>query len=228
MNKLEQSTFDFLSLLGKNNNREWFNKNKEHYLKAHENVINFAESLLMEMRRHDDIETLSGKKSLFRIYRDVRFSKDKSPYKNHFSGSFKRAGQLLRGGYYFHLEPGNVMIAGGFFSPAKEDLLRIREELSADDQPLRKILNKSDFKQAFGKLQGEQLKTAPKGFDKDHPAIDLIRYKQFYVTHKFDDNEVFLPDFAKNISSTFSLLRPYFNYMSDVLTTDANGQALIK
>jgi uncharacterized protein (TIGR02453 family) len=223
MNKLNKSTFDFLRHLAKNNNREWFNENKEQYLSTHENVIQFADSVLSEMRKHDDIDTVSGKKSLYRIYRDVRFSKDKSPYKNHFSGSFNRATKWLRGGYYFHLEPGNVMIAGGFFSPAKEDLLRIREELAVDDKSMRDILNNSDFKKAFGELQGEQLKTAPKGFEKDHPAIDLIRYKQFYVTHKFADSEVLSPDFALKVSSTFALLRPYFNYMSEVLTTDANG-----
>jgi uncharacterized protein (TIGR02453 family) len=226
MNKLDKATFEYLKQLGKNNTREWFNEHKDQYLSSHENVIQFADSLLSEMKKNDDIGTVSGKKSLFRIYRDVRFSKDKSPYKNHFSGSFNRATKWLRGGYYFHLEPGNVMIAGGFFSPSKEDLQRMREEIVADDKPIREILSSPKFKETFGNFQGEQLKTAPKGFDKDHPAIDLLRYKQFYVSHKFTDQEALSDSFASKVSNTFALLRPYFDYMSDVLTTDANGQPI--
>jgi uncharacterized protein (TIGR02453 family) len=223
MSALNPSIFKFLNDLKKNNNREWFNEHKDQYVQVHEQAISFADSLLIEMKKHDDIATISGKKSLFRIYRDVRFSKDKSPYKNHFSGSLQRASKWLRGGYYFHLEPENVIIAAGFFSPAKEDLQRIREEIAADDQPLRKILNNTSLKKTFGILNGEQLKTAPKGFDKEHPAIDLIRYKQFYFTHKYTNKEVQDSNFSKRISDDYQILRPYLDYMTEVLTTDANG-----
>lgn len=227
MSFIDPSVFKFLNNLRKNNNRDWFGENKDKYVSAHESVISFADDLLAEMKKHDDIETASGKKSLFRIYRDVRFSKDKSPYKTHFSGSFKRGTKWLRGGYYFHLEPGNIFIGGGFFSPSKEDLQRIREEIAEDDEPMRQILNDKDFKKYFGELQGEQLKTAPKGFDKEHPAIDLIRYKQFYFMSSFSDEEAQSKDFAKKVSERFALLRPYFNYMSEVLTTDANGLPIV-
>jgi uncharacterized protein (TIGR02453 family) len=223
MSALNPSIFKFLNDLKKNNNREWFNEHKDQYVQVHEQAISFADSLLIEMKKHDDIATVSGKKSLFRIYRDVRFSKDKSPYKNHFSGSLQRASKWLRGGYYFHLEPDNVIIAAGFFSPAKEDLQRIREEIAADDQPLRKILNDTSLKKTFEVLDGEQLKTAPKGFDKEHPAIDLIRYKQFYFTHKYTNKEVQDSNFSKRISDDYQILRPYLDYMTEVLTTDANG-----
>jgi uncharacterized protein (TIGR02453 family) len=223
MSQLNPSIFNFLDKLKKNNNREWFNDHKDQYVEIHEQVISFADSLLSEMKTHDEIATISGKKSLFRIYRDVRFSKDKAPYKNHFSGSLQRASKWLRGGYYFHLEPDNVIIAAGFFSPSKEDLLRIREEIAADDQPMRQILNDSSFKKTFGDLEGEQLKTAPKGFDKEHPAIDLIRFKQFYFTHKYSSKEVQDSNFSKRISDDFQIMRPYLDYMTEVLTTDANG-----
>ncbi|MEQ8925219.1 MAG: DUF2461 domain-containing protein [Fulvivirga sp.] len=223
---LTKETFNFLKDLSKNNNREWFNANKERYLIAHENAISFADELIEQMKKHDDIETPNGKKSLFRIYRDVRFSKDKSPYKNHFSGSLKRAGKLLRGGYYFHIEPGNSMIASGFFQPEKDDLLRIRQEITADATPLRELLNNTTFKNTFGVLQGEQLKTAPKGFDKEHPDIDLINYKNYYVVSKFSDADAQQPDFAKKVSERFQVLRPYLNYFSEVLTTDENGLPL--
>jgi len=227
MSSVESSVFRFLKDLQKNNEREWFTANKAKYTAAHEEIISFADDLLLEMKKHDDIETVSGKKSLFRIYRDVRFSKDKSPYKNHFSGSFKRGSKWLRGGYYFHIEPGKIFVGGGFFSPSKEDLQRVREEIVEDDAPMRQILNDKQFKKHFGELQGEQLKTAPKGFDKEHPAIDLIRYKQFYFISEFSEEEAQSKDFAKKVSDRFALLRPYFNYMSDVLTTDANGLSIV-
>ena len=114
--------FNFLVSLKERNERTWFNDHKKLYEESHFIMIDFAESVLNEIRKHDDIETASGKKSLFRIYRDVRFSKDKKPYKTSWSGSFKRATNTLRGGYYFHIEPGNTYIAGGFFGPNAVDL----------------------------------------------------------------------------------------------------------
>src|SRR4249919_2829601 len=114
---ISKSNFDFLKDLSKNNNRDWFLKNKERYDEAHQNIISFADALLTEMRKHDNIETKSGKASLFRIYRDVRFSKDKSPYKTYWGGGFKRATKKLRGGYYFQIAPGDSLAAGGFFAP---------------------------------------------------------------------------------------------------------------
>src|SRR5215468_10357589 len=125
---ITNSTMGFLKKLSKNNNREWFNKNKNLYVAAHENVLAFVDALLFEMRRHDNIETRSAKESLFRIYRDVRFSKDKLPYKTYWAGHFKRATKKLRGGYYFQVEPGKTFVAGGFFSPNPADLLHIRKD----------------------------------------------------------------------------------------------------
>lgn len=224
---INKQVYTFLNKLAKNNNREWFNEHKDEYVEAHGSMIAFADELLALMKSHDEIETPTGKKALFRIYRDVRFSKDKSPYKNHFSGSFKRASQHLRGGYYFHIAPGNSMIACGFFQPNKEDLLRIRQEIANDAEPLRAIINGKQFKETFGGLEGETLKTAPKGFDKEHPDIDLLRYKSYYVTAKFKDEEVFSTEFAQNIANKFQSLRPYLDYFSEVLTTDENGLPIV-
>jgi uncharacterized protein (TIGR02453 family) len=227
MNTISKANFDFLNQLKKNNNRDWFADNKAEYLKQHENTIAFADALLIELSKHDNIETENGKKSLFRIYRDVRFSKDKSPYKTHWAGGFKRATKALRGGYYFHIEPGNTFVGGGFWDPNKEDLQRIREDIASDSSELRKILNSKSFKDNFGELHGEQLKTCPKGFDKDHEAIDLLRYKQFIVSKKFTDTEALSPNFAKLVAETFKQMRPFFNYMSVSVTTDANGVSII-
>lgn len=225
---LSQKNLAFIQELAENNNRDWFNANKADYEVNREQVIAFAEALLARMNEHDVLETPSGKKSLFRIYRDVRFSKDKSPYKTHWSGSFKRASKYRRGGYYFHIEPGNQsFIAGGFWAPNKEDLARIREEIALAPDELREIIQNKEFVNAFGSLQGEQLKTAPKGYEKDHPAIDLLRYKQFIVVKPFSDEEVLRPDFVEQVNGIFQKMRPFLDYMSDVLTTDANGEPIV-
>lgn len=220
---IQSSGFHFLKLLKKNNNRDWFNAHKDTYLQELAQIETFADALLHRMNQHDVIETPSGKKSLHRIYRDTRFSKDKIPYKNNWSGSFSRATKLRRGGYYFHLEPGNSFIAGGFWGPSPEDLKRIRDEMAYDPLPLRKILKSKAFVSTFGKLQGEQIKTTPKGFDANDPAIDLLRFKQFTVMRRFTDKQVLGPDFLKEADQTFKHMRPFFDYMSEILTTDVNG-----
>lgn len=219
--------YTFLNELNLNNSREWFNGHKKEYEHVQGIMINFAEKLLIEMRKHDDIETVSGKKSLFRIYRDVRFSKDKLPYKTSWSGSFKRATSSLRGGYYYHIEPGNSFIIGGFFGPNPADLKHIRNQIDQDDSFLRDILEKESVKSYFGSLMGEQVKTAPKGFPKDHSAIDLLRYKQFMLKHTFSDKEVLCIDFHKKMAEGFQKLRPFFDVMSEILTTDLNGISLV-
>jgi len=217
------STFEFLAKLKKNNNRDWFNRHKENFLEEQQQIEAFADGLLAALNDHDIIETISGKKSLHRIYRDTRFSKDKTPYKCNWSGGFKRATKWRRGGYYFHLEPGNSVIAGGFWGPNNEDLKRIRDEIAFDASPLRKILKSKNFVSTFGSLQGEQLKTTPKGFDATNEAIDLLRYKQFLLIKKFTDEEVLAKNFLKEASGTFKNMRPFFDYMSTLLTTDSNG-----
>ncbi len=127
---------------------------------------------------------------VFRVYRDVRFSKDKTPYKNRFGGYFRRATAIRRGGYVLNIEPGNSYVGGGFYAPNKDDLLRIRKEFEADDEDIRDLLSSNTFKKNFGELRGSELKTAPRDFDKEHQAIDLIRKKQFYVVRNFTDKEV--------------------------------------
>lgn len=222
------SSLNFLKAISKNNNREWFSKNKEYYLQEYENMIAFADALLTEMSRHDNIETASGKDTLFRIYRDTRFSKDKTPYKTYWAGSFKRATKKLRGGYYFQIEPGGSFAAGGFFSPNPADLLRIRQDIDLNYSDWKKLLSGKKIITSFGELKGEKVITSPKGFPKDNPAIELLKHKQFYFKRKFSDKEVLSQGFLKELSQTFKNLRPYFDYMSDVLTTDLNGVSIIK
>jgi uncharacterized protein (TIGR02453 family) len=224
---IKKESIDFLKTLSKNNNRDWFNEHKEEYLRAQGNIIAFADALLVEMNKHDTIETPSGKKSLFRIYKDVRFSKDKTPYNTHWSGAFKRATKKLRGGYYFHIKPGNSYLIGGFWGPSPDDMKRIRQDITSGHKHWKKVLADKLLQKTFGKLSGEQLSSAPRGYAKDDPAIDLLRYKQFLLKHEFTDKEVCSPDFVKNANDTFKKLRPFFNFMSEVLTTDANGLSLV-
>jgi uncharacterized protein (TIGR02453 family) len=217
------SGFDFLLALKNNNDREWFNAHKSTFQQEQEQIERFAEALLRELNKHDVIETPSGKKSLHRVYRDIRFSNDKTPYKTNWSGNYKRATKFRRGGYYFHLEPGNSYLAGGFWAPNPQDLKRIRDDIAFDAAPLRKILKSKTFTATFGALHGEQVKTAPRGFEADHESIDLLRYKQFLLIRKFSDKEVLSGQFLAAASETFKNMRPFFDYMSEVLTTDTNG-----
>lgn len=217
---IKKTTLNFLNDVGENNNREWFAEHKERYLAAKENVDEFGEIIFEKLSKTDVLEKLK----LYRIYKDVRFSKEKIPYNRHLGGRMVRAMKYRRGGYYFHIEPGNTFVVGGFWRPSKEDLLRIRQEFAADANAFWKIINDEKFLQYFGGLKGEQLKTVPKGFPKDHEAIDLLRYKQFMIRHNFTDAEVDSPDFINKVVETFQAMRPFLDYMSVVLTTDENGE----
>ncbi|NCD69671.1 DUF2461 domain-containing protein [Mucilaginibacter agri] len=223
---IKSSSFDFLNQLKQNNNRDWFAANKEIFQKEQAVIESFAQALLNLLNTHDVIETPSGKKSLYRIYRDTRFSTNKTPYKSHWSGRFSRAGKQRRGGYYFHIEQGNTFVAGGFFGPNPADLKLIRDDIAFDPTPVRNILNSESFTTSFQMLRGEQLKTTPKGFPADHEAIDLLRYKQFLLKQSFTDEQVLSPDFLNFASQGFKNMRPFFDYMSEVLSTDINGLAI--
>lgn len=225
MSTIPKSAFEFFKNLKKNNHKDWMTANKKEYLNNEKILKTFYSLIVERLNEKDEIE----KTKVFRINRDVRFSKDKTPYNVHRSASFSRAGVHRRGGYYLRLEPGNSLMAGGFFSPQPADLLRIRKEFELDDEEIRDILSNSDFQKAFGGFNDEyQVKTAPKGFSKDHSAIDLIKNKSFFVQHRFTDKEVFASDFVDKVVHHYELLRPYFDYMSDVLTTDLNGVSLIE
>jgi uncharacterized protein (TIGR02453 family) len=228
MSGVKKSTITFLEDLKQNNNREWFTENKKSFQTENAHFISFADDILEEMNKTDNIGTPTGKKSVFRIYRDVRFSKNKTPYKTHFSGSFKRATEELRGGYYFHIEPGNSFIGGGFWGPNPKDLLRIRKEIQMDASELNEIITSKEFVNTFEKLEGEKVKTAPRGFNKSDPAIDLLRFKQYIISKKLSNDDIQNDNLSKKVVEIFKAMRPFFDYMSNVLTTDENGVPLYK
>ncbi|TGD59692.1 DUF2461 domain-containing protein [Flavobacterium humi] len=219
---ISKPVLDFLSELQLNNNREWFAENKARFEEHQKAFKTFLQEINAAFAAHDSIE----KMQIHRIYRDIRFSKDKTPYKNNLSVSFDRTKPYLRGGYYLHIQPQASFIGGGFWEPNAEDLNRIRKEFELDDSYIRSIIAEKNFSQAFGTLQGQELKTAPKGFDKEHPAIDLIRKKQYLVYRRFSDKEVLDKNFKEEILHTFLAMRPFFDYMSDVLGTNLNGESL--
>ena len=222
--KIQKSTLDFLATLKENNNREWFNEHKTEFKTEQTLAKDFYNAIRDNLNKHDAID----KFKLFRIYRDVRFSKDKTPYQPHFAGSFSRSGKELRGGYYLRIRPGESFLAGGFWAPNKEDLFRIRKEFEFDDTEIRGILAEKKFNSFFGgELVGEELKTAPRGFDKQHPSLDLIRKKGFIAVRKFTDKEVLSPNFLDVVEDGFLALRPFFDYLSYVLTTNLNGESII-
>jgi uncharacterized protein (TIGR02453 family) len=157
----------------------------------------------------------------------VRFSHDKTPYKSHFAGSFSRAGAQRRGGYYLQVKPGGSFAATGFWEPEKNDLLRIRKELELDAGRFREVINRPSFKKTWGELQGEELKTAPKGFNREDENIDLIRKKRFIFIRNFPDETVLGESFLEEVNNSFREIRPWFDLMSEILTTNLNGESIL-
>ncbi len=221
--KISKETLTFLTQLEKNNNKDWFNDRKPKFKIYQSEIKQFLEEIEGKLNKTDQIES----HKLFRIYRDVRFSNDKTPFKARFAGSFKRATESRRGGYFLNIENGKSMAGGGFYAPNPADLKRIRQEFEMDDSEIREILKAPKFKKMFGGLQGSAVKSAPRGFDPEHPAIDLIRMKQFYVVRNFTNEEVLQDNFADQVIDTYATLRPYFDFMSSVLTTNLDGEEII-
>ena len=223
--QFEKSTFKYLQELQLNNNRDWFADEKETYLKAQQNAKNIFAAIHLKLQKHDEIE----KSKMMRIYRDVRFSKDKTPYKVHFANSYARLGKNLRGGYFLRIRPGASFLAGGFWEPSKEDLFRIRKEIELDASEIKEVLKDKNYKKYFGgKFESfSELKTAPRGFDKEHPDIELLRKKGFIASRGFTDEEVLSSNFSEEVDKSFKALRPFFNLFSDILTTNLNGETIV-
>ena len=222
--KFSSNVLEFFKKLEKNNNREWFNDHKKEFKSIETEVKKCYSELFNMIKSHDDVDQFK----MFRIYRDVRFSKNKSPYKTHFGGTFHRKKPELRGGYYLHIAPNDEsFIATGFWEPNASDLQRMRKEFEMDDTEMRTILNNPTFKSVWGDLVGDELKTAPRDFDKDHKAIDLIKKKQYIFVKKYTDKEVLSDNFLQDVNTSFKAIRPYFDYMSEVLTTNLNGESII-
>ncbi len=222
MQQITKSTFEFLKDLKKNNDRDWFNENKPRYEKGKREFEEFIDALIVEIARFDkDVTHFTAKETIFRIYRDVRFSKDKSPYKTHFGAHItsapKKSEIHTRAGYYIHLEPGNTMLAGGAYLPESNWLKAIRQEISYNADTFKKIIQDSAFQKYFGGIEGEKLKTAPRDYPKDHPEIELLKQKSFLATHRCEDDEVLSDNFLKHCAETFKALHPFDQFLNQAL-----------
>lgn len=212
--------YDFLRELELHNNREWFDKNRDTYKKTQQQFLHITEILINEIRSFDkEMPMLDPKKCVFRIFRDVRFSKDKRPYKNNYGAFMARDGRKGGNpGYYFHIQPGQSFIAGGIYMPDADKLRAIRREIFNHPQDFIDLIEEDDFRSSFSLYADDKLKTAPKGFPKDFEYIDLLRYKSYAPFMNITDEQLFSPDIIELILSKYKLLsrfNQYLNYAID-------------
>lgn len=214
-----EKTLNFLKKLKSNNNKEWFDKNKNLYLEAKEEFEQVIERLIKGIAKFDKkiSPDLKGKDCTFRIYKDVRFSKDKTPYKTNFGASINPGGKKsLVAGYYLHLEPGAAFLAGGVYMPEPPLLNAIRQEIDYSPEALLKILKSAAFKKYFKGLDEEdKLKTAPKGFEKDHPQLELLKNRHFVVSYRLNDKDLLGKTFESTVISGFKAMHPFLEYLRD-------------
>jgi|SRR6185312_2221645 len=218
---IQRRTFEFLKELVENNNRDWFQANKERYEAAREDVIVFTAGLLKELHKIDPgiDDTLEAKKCVMRIYRDIRFSKDKTPYKNHFGVSVPSKGTKAgRAEYYLHISPGNSFIAGGYWMPEADHLKAIRQEIDYNGNDLKKIIDHPDFVKLFGDFtQQERLKNLPKEYTADNENIGLLKLKSFVAFHQLNNNELFTEDAINFVASVCAKIYPLNVFLNNAL-----------
>ena len=218
---VQKSTLAFLKAIKTNNNKEWFDKNKDKYLAAKENVEDLVGEVIKSVSTFDKgLAGLKPKDCVFRIYRDVRFAKDKRPYKTNLGASISVGGKKAEvAGYYLHIEPGESMIAGGRWMPSPEHLRKIRQEIDYNGKKFKKIINDKAFKKLFGELDTEyKLSRPPKGYDKDHPDIELLKLNSYIVWHSFKDTEVLSANFVKEIAKVAKAMKPMLDFLNEAIS----------
>jgi uncharacterized protein (TIGR02453 family) len=218
METIKKPTLDFLTALKGNNNRDWFNGNRPLYDHAKKNFESFVQEIIDRIILFEPImKGLEAKSCVYRINRDIRFSNDKSPYKTHFGAFIVRGGKQngdKYAGYYFHIEPGKSILAGGAYTPPAPWLSAIREKISDSPDEYIKITKAKDFVKYFGSVDGEKLKTAPKGYPKDHPHIELLKFKSYLVVNEATDKLVLSSDFQDHVINVFKAMKPLNDYLN--------------
>lgn len=215
-----QFIFRFLRDLAKHNDRAWFEKNKSRYLQAKQDFEDVVGAVLKELVRFEPaLGGLDPAKLPFRIYRDIRFSKDKRPYKTNMGAGFSPNGKLVQEpGYYLHFEPGKSFIAGGIYMPDAERLARIRQEIDYNADAFLKIVGNRKFRALFGELDDfDKLKTAPKGYPKDHPHIEYLKHRSYIVSRSFSDKEVADKKFLKKVVESCKAIKPLNVFIKQAL-----------
>ena len=219
MTQINKTTLEFLNGLKYNNSREWFLRNQSDYKEAKNNFESFAQAVINEIAGFDPIiRGLEVKNCVYRINRDIRFSNDKTLYKSHMGAFIVRGGKKNGdkfAGYYFHVEPGTSMVAGGAYMPPSPWLNAIRENISDEPGKFLKIISEKNFIKYFGQIEGEKLKSAPKGYAADHPQIDLLKFKSFLVTSDVTDEDVLAPDFLMHVVNAFKAMKPLNDFLSN-------------
>jgi uncharacterized protein (TIGR02453 family) len=219
MDPIKKSTLEFLKKLKVNNNRDWFIKNKPQYLDAKNNFEMFAQEIINKLIEFEPLmKGLEVKSCVYRINRDIRFSNDKSPYKSHLGAFIVRGGKQngdKLAGYYFHIEPGASILAGGAYMPPAPWLSSIREKISEEPDELLKILKAKDFIRYFGKVDGEKLKKAPKGYPSDHPQIELLKHKSYLVVNEVTDETVMSDKFFDHVMNVFKAMKSLNDYLNE-------------
>lgn len=215
------NTLSFLQKLAKNNNKPWFDKNRENYAVAKEDFESIVAGVLEGLAVNEPFfKEQKAKDCVFRIFRDVRFSKDKTPYKAHFGAFFSKGGRKYPGaGYYLHIEPGGKsFVGGGLWMPEPPLLKSVRQEIDYNFDEFGKIIGDKKFKKLFKSVQGEQLKTLPQGYTEDNPAINYLKQKSFTVTHSLTDADVAAKNFIRKTVEIFTTMRPFVDFLNRPLS----------
>ena len=212
-----QPALQFLAQLERNNNKAWFEENRPAYDAARAAVEDFLEAVIDALRNTDQLGDLTAKQCLMRIHRDIRFSRDKSPYNTAISASIAPGGRKSgKMGYYISVGPGNrTIVAGGLYSPTPEQLARFRKAIESDASRLRAIAKARPFVEHFGQIAGEKLKTAPKGYERTHPEIDLLQLKQAIVIRHFTDAEIVKPNFPERVVAACKAMKPFLTWLDE-------------
>jgi uncharacterized protein (TIGR02453 family) len=216
---LQSSTLKFLKELKKNNNKPWFDAHRKQYEAAKNDFEVFIQSVLDKQSKNDsDLKELTAKKCMFRINRDIRFAKDKSPYKTNFGASMDKGGKKSGlAGYYFHLEPGKSFLGGGIWMPQPDALKKVRQEIDYCYDEFKKIITAKKFKAFYKELytgEGVQLTKVPQGFEKDNPAAEYLKFKSWLVLSDISDSTLTSKELLNKTIEGFSVIQPFIKFLN--------------
>ena len=217
MSIITKDTFRFLSDIKLNNNRPWFEKNRPRYERARAEYLGFVIKLTEGIRKIESIPEREPVKYIQRIYRDIRFSKDKTPYKSHFSSIIERGPETMKCPLYIQIQPGRSMMGGGIWDPSAETLKKVRQEIDYNHAKLKKIVNAKSFLQYFGKISGARLTRPPKGYEADNPAIELLKFKHLYLERNFDDALAMSDELIPEILKSYKAALPFFSFFDTAM-----------
>ena len=220
---LQKTTIKFLKDLKKNNNKSWFDVNRKFYEAAKDDFAGFIQQVInLHSKKDTTLKTLVAKDCLFRINRDVRFAKDKSPYKSNMGASINRGGKKsTQAGYYFHLEPGQSFAGGGIWMPMPEDLKKVRQEIDYNYSNFKKIISSKKFKAMYGDLSNEaayKLSRVPKGYEPGNPAAEYLKLKSFVAMVSLKDTDLTAKDLVKKTASAFEALQPLIEFINAAIS----------